>query len=138
MKTYLWTSELFTGEIEFRFDASGKLLGYENRAELNAHQLDAILGQLPRTSDRLEELIKSSSSSKLTEVKKDITFDKFWERYDDKVNSSKKRTKVKWDKMPKAEQVKAYNYISYYLSNLPGGTRKKFAETYLNAELWNN
>jgi len=74
----------------------------------------------------------------VTEIDQNITFDKFWNRYDDKLNSSKKKTQVKWNKMPAAEQAKAFRYIGKYFASIPSGTRKKYAETYLNAELWNN
>jgi hypothetical protein len=68
----------------------------------------------------------------------EIDFDRFWKRYDDRVNSSRKRTLIKWNKMPKSEQIKAFYFVGKYFASLPPGIRKKYAETYLNDELWNN
>ncbi|MDR1155820.1 MAG: hypothetical protein LBL04_14030 [Bacteroidales bacterium] len=38
MKTYILTSEEFTGEIEFRYNDAGQLVGYDNRADFYARQ----------------------------------------------------------------------------------------------------
>ena len=138
MKTYLLTSPNFTGEVEFVFDDSGRLQDYRNRAELNSGQKKWLLEKLPKTLSELSNVLADSKTAKLTEVVVEITFEMFWHKYNDKVNSSRKKTQQKWDRMTKAEQVKAYRYIGYYFSTLPQGTRKKYAETYLNAELWNN
>jgi hypothetical protein len=62
----------------------------------------------------------------------------FWKKYNDKERSSKKRTLAKWNKMSQVEQTKAYNYIQKYFNSIPNGVETKYAETYLNAELWNN
>lgn len=40
--------------------------------------------------------------------------------------------------MTSAEQGKAYRFIGRYIASLGQGIRQKYAETYLNAELWNN
>jgi hypothetical protein len=73
------------------------------------------------------------------EVPEEITFDMFWNRYDDKIYSSKKRSEAQWNRMSKANRCTAYNYIPRYFSKLPEWqTRKKTAEKYLSDELWNN
>jgi hypothetical protein len=76
-----------------------------------------------------------------TEIKTEVTFEVFWNRYfagRPKDNSSRKRAETKWNRMSKGEQAKAYAYIGLYLGNVAYGTQPKHAETYLNSELWNN
>jgi len=137
-RKFILTSDKFKGEVLFdftslilsRYDTSG--------AELSEEQRIYLAKNLPRELAEVTAFLAQSQSAKFTEIKQEITFEMFWKKYDDKVNSSRKRTKIKWDKMKINEQIKAYNYIQKYFASVPYGTRKKYAETYLNAELWNN
>lgn len=74
----------------------------------------------------------------VTELVEDVTFDMFWQRYDDKARSSKIKTQRQWDKMPAREQAKAYRFIPNYFASIPQGVCKKYATTYLSDQLWNN
>lgn len=135
MKKYILISKSYTGEIVFIF-AEGILAMFDIRgAELNDQQRTWVLEHLPRDEQALELYNKMFT---ITVVEQAVTFEQFWNRYDDKEHSSKKRTLAKWNKMPASEQVKAYNYIRKYNSTILPGCAKKYAETYLNAELWNN
>ena len=135
MKKYILISKSYTGEIIFIF-SKGILAMFDTRgAELNDQQRAWVLSHLPRNEQALK-LYDSKFS--ITVVEQAVTFEQFWDRYDDKEHSSKKRTLAKWNKMPASEQVKAYNYIKKYNSTILQGCAKKYAETYLNAELWNN
>lgn len=136
MKIFHLTSIAFTGYIEFRFSDNELLDKMSNHADLTEKQQVFLLQNMPKEIQELEKL--KTSNVTITEVNQDITFDMFWNRYDDKLNSSKKRTERKWDKMNPADQARAYLFISRYFANIPAGTRKKYAETYLNDELWNN
>lgn len=137
-KRYFLTSVHFEGEIEFGYCAEGYLVYYENRGALDPTQRAWLLTNMPMHLNALEQLKKKSKTITLTQVKQQISFDDFWNRYDHKAVSSKKKALTAWNRMPKAEQIKAYNYIGRYLQSLPGGVAKKYAETYLNQELWNN
>jgi hypothetical protein len=86
----------------------------------------------------LEALTNKAKSLRVQELHEKIDFVAFWNKYDDKINSSRKRTLAKWNKMSDCNRVRAYQYIFKYFASIPAGTRKKYAETYLNAELWNN
>ena len=139
MKTYLLTSTKWRGEIELRYDDSGLLTVYDYRAELSADERRWFLTNMPRSLGDLQALVKSTKTGRLTEVPpEEITFEMFWQIYDDATNSSRKRTLAKWNRMAKAEQVKAFRYVRRYFNSIPANIRKKYAETYLNAELWNN
>lgn len=73
----------------------------------------------------------------VVELDEKITFEMLWNLYDDKLRSSKKRSTAIWDKMTVAEQVKAYYFVYKYFRHR-GNAEKKYLETYLRAELWNN
>ena len=137
-KRYTLTSDKFKGEIIFEF-TDLVLTKYDTgSAELTDAQIVYFAKNLPRELAEVEAFLSKSPSAKFEEIKEEITFDMFWNRYDDKQSSSKKKTLTKWNKMKQSEQIKAYNHIPKYFMSLPPNTRKKFAETYLNAELWNN
>lgn len=139
MKTYIITSEQFTGELEFRYSETGQLMGHDNRTNFSPVQHDWLLKHMPCDDAALKHLALAMRG-KITEIKVELTFEQFWKQYfagRGKDNSSKKRAEVKWNRMSKGEQAKAYAYINAYMSRIAYGTLPKHAETYLNSELWN-
>lgn len=135
METYILTSQAFDGGVIIT-DDNGRLQANFIGTTVNMNHQKYIL---ERMSEGLEKMLSHFNSSANCKMEKlVIDFNMFWNKYDDKINSSRKRTKAKWDKMPESERTKAYYYIGKYFASIPYGTRKKFAETYLNAELWNN
>lgn len=140
MNTYSITSSKFVGELVAVYDDYHQLINLDmSKAEMTLQQKKWLMENNPITEEKLQQMQKKSEYMRIMIVpQREITFEAFWQRYDDKVNSSKKRAKQKWEKMTKTQQTKAYHYIDRYFRNLPYGTRKKYAETYLNAELWNN
>lgn len=136
MKIYQLTSPAFDGYVEFVYNDAGLLDKMSIHANLSERQQVYLLKNMPRELIELDKL--KSSTVTITEIKQEVTFEMFWEKYDDRVNSSKKRTMAKWGKMTPADRARAFWFIAKYFASIPSGTRKKFAETYLNAELWNN
>ena len=137
---YVMTSDTFSGEIQFEFDEKTELLlSYSTEyAVLSEKQQVFLLKRLPRELAEVEKFLASSPGIKFEKIEEDVTFDMFWNKYDDKVTSSKKRALKAWNKLTKGNQINAFRHINKYFMSLPVGTRKKYAETYLNAELWNN
>lgn len=81
--------------------------------------------------------LKSCQQHKLqyTEIGLDITFDMFWERYGYKTD--KALAMEAWQKMSKDDQVKAYNFIPRYNSQLKSsGLARKYAVRYLKHKPW--
>jgi hypothetical protein len=139
MKKYAITSSAFTGEVLLTFYDTSDLQSFTfEGCNCSAVQQKWLLEHLPKNEADLFRLQHVATNLTITELPSDITFDDFWNRYDDKYNSSKKRTLAKWNKMSDTDRCRAFRYISTYFRNLPQNTRKKYAETYLNAELWNN
>lgn len=140
MKTYKITSEKIAGEITVVYDDRRELAKLDmSGAEMTIQQKNWLMANQPNTEDKLFDMQQKSKWMKIDLMPESIiTFEMFWQRYDDKINSSKKRAKQRWDKMSERDRNKAFYYINRYFASIPQGTRKKYAETYLNAELWNN
>ncbi|NLN84446.1 MAG: hypothetical protein GX138_08900 [Firmicutes bacterium] len=139
MKKYLLTSPKWEGEIEIVYNDLDLLISIDiSRANLAEKQQIYFLRDLPRELYELEKLREKSPHLVITEVNQDVTFEMFWDTYDDKVRSSKKRALRAWNKLSKIDRHKAYRFIMRYKQSLYHGTNPKYAETYLNAELWNN
>jgi len=139
MKVFLLTSTAWQGEIEIHFNESDLLITCDlSRAVLSEQQHLWFLKRMPVELAELKALIAKTQTAKLTEIKEEITFETFWNRYDDKVRSSRKKAQRIWDRMTTANRVKSFRHISTYEATRPAGVAKKYAETYLNAETWNN
>lgn len=139
MKTYSLTSTAFDGEVLFDFDDAGNLVKFDtSAATLSQNQQMWILKQMPKHLAHIQKVLGESKTATLTEIKQEVTFDMFWNRYNLKDRSSKKRTLIKWNRMNRADQIRAFNHIAKYELTLKPGVDKKYAESYLNAELWNN
>lgn len=137
MKKYSITSLAFNGEIIYSFDEKDCFVGIEVKATLSEAQLRHFFAYMPYTSTELKATIGNSKKVTVTEVIEEITFDMFWNMYNDKERSSKKRSQEKWNKLNSGNQAKAYHHILKYFRT-KGNAEKKYCETYLAAELWNN
>jgi hypothetical protein len=139
MIAYSLTSNSFAGEVYFEFDDEGLLIRFDcTNAQLSEQQQIFLLRRLPRELSAIKSFMDNSPTAKFTELNQEITFEMFWNRYNEKLRSSKKKAEKIWNKLGRADQQKAYRYIARYEASLYTGTAKKYAETYLNAELWNN
>ena len=138
--TYLLQSEGFSGEVLFEFDEDGLLVRTDlTGAVLTKDQKVWFLEKLPRHFSELQEVVGNSRTAKLVKQQTTgVTFEQFWNRYDEKTRSSKKKSLTCWNRLSQTQRDKAFNHISKYFQSLPNGVGVKYAETYLNAELWNN
>lgn len=139
-KTYLLTSDKFDGAVLFEFDADGFLIRYDiSEAQLDERQRLWILQKLPKAVEHLKLILKAARGARLTlQARTGVPFEDFWDRYDHKALSSKKKCLAWWKRSSKLQRDRAYNFIGLYEKRLPDGIAKKYAETYLNSELWNN
>lgn len=139
-QTYILRSTKFTGSVLYTFSPEGLLLKYDTEnANLSNEQLQWIATRMPRNLLEFKNALSASKTYQL-ELQKtgDVSFDMFWDRYNEKARSSKKKTLKIWERLPQAQRNLAYQHISAYLRTMPAGVGKKYAETYLHAELWNN
>lgn len=138
MRKFELTSPAFEGCVTYGFDDTTDRLVMVDMSSvpLSAELWNCIWSNLPATSKAMGKV--KGRTGVITELVEDITFDMFWQRYDDKARSSKVKTQRAWDKMPEREQVKAYQFIPRYFQSIPPGVCKKYATTYLSDQLWNN
>jgi len=140
MKTYLFTSAQFTGNILFQFDEAGRLIKYDTtNATLTDKQHEWISNRLPKTFTELQAVLKASKGAKLTmQIRTAVTFDEFWPKACVNKNSSKAISRKIWDKMKQIDRDAADNHWNFYLRNLEPGIGVKYVETYLRSRLWEN
>ncbi len=135
---YALTSTVWVGEILITYNPAGLLVNLDiSNASLSENQHVWFLKNMPRELAELQKLVSTLETLTLTQVEIEVTFDMFWNKYNEKLRSSKKKSLTTWSRLPKAERTKAYNYINKYEQSIQG-TAKKYAETYLNSEIWNN
>jgi hypothetical protein len=74
----------------------------------------------------------------ILQLKEDLSFEAFYNKYNHKVSKKSRAEKI-WETMNETERAKAIAYIAKYERYLlDSGVNKKYPETYLNAQLWNN
>lgn len=139
MRTFSLTTPAFEGEVIFEFNDLNLLVSFDTKgAQLSEQQQIFLLKGLPRELAEVKAMLERSPRAKFTEIKQEVTFEMFWKRYNPPANSKKsKKALPRWNRMSKAEQVKAFNFISKYENNMRGEA-KMYAETYLNSNLWND
>jgi len=138
MKRYLLTSTAWNGEIEITYNDLHLLVNLDlSRADLSEQQQIWFLRNMPRELAELQALMNKAASATLTELG-EVTFEMFWIRYDETIRSSKKKALKIWNRLSAKDREKAFHFIRRYENSIASGVSKKYAETYLNAELWNN
>jgi hypothetical protein len=130
------TSPNLEGEVEFNFNSAGMLQSLMFSCQITERQYNYIFAIKPYNLTNMKLLIENTPNATFVKVVVEITFEDFWNKYGEKEHSSKKKAQTRWNNMPKSSQIKAYNYIPKYKYNLPAGVRMKYAETYLNSEIW--
>jgi hypothetical protein len=139
MKRYSLTSTAFEGEVIFEFGDNELLVRFDaTSAILTDVQHVHLLKNMPPELFAIKEFVEKSKTTRLEQIVTDVTFLMFWERYNEKIRSSKKKAEKVWNRLPLIDRDKAYKFIQKYEMSLLSGTAKKYAETYLGAELWNN
>ncbi len=83
----------------------------------------------------LEEAKKNKVA--ITEIKRDITFDLFWDKYNDKARSGKQEAVQVWNKLTQKEQLEAFDFITTYFNTVKlNNVAKLYAASYLNKKRW--
>jgi hypothetical protein len=125
------------GQVIFIYNEDNCLQQLIISETISRKQYEALFSCLPWHYSMMPALRELAKESTFIEQTIAITFEMFWNRYNDKDRSSKKKTQTMWDKMPITEQTKAFIYIPTYNRNR-GAAEKKYTTTYLSDALWNN
>lgn len=136
LRKFVYTSSHLEGEVTLGYDKETLYLSFfdVSKATLTKEQHVSFLRNFPFTLPALNELIAGDKVHRsLTEIKEVITFEMFWDKYNHKVMSNKKKALKIWEKMTEAQQFDAYSFLTTYEKEISkSGIAKKHAETYLN------
>jgi hypothetical protein len=141
MKEYLFTSPKLDGELKLRYNASGALQMMELLGNWTIEQQRALCDEIPTTIEQLHGsfMKKRSDTSKLMEVKMDVSFDSFWTAYNYKLGNKEKARKI-WEKLAESDKINALNTIPLYdrMLLMKQTQDKVYAERYLSQRRWEN
>lgn len=138
MRHFVVTSTAFSGHIEYKFCDEGYLVEFIYQATMTAKQRDYALTKMPLTIQGFEELKGNSTTIKVEEVLQDLSFDAFWELYNNKIN--KKRCVPLYDKLNIEKRRLCIQSIPNYMVYLKKTNFRNQAdpETYLRKEMYLN
>jgi hypothetical protein len=137
-RRFLLTTDKMPSGIEYCYDESTlTFVGISFNATLAADHTYKVINLIKPLLPLFLDWVKEIPNAVLVELEQEVTFEMVWNRYKEKIRSSKKKSLAIWSKLSTDDQIKAYYYIPTYFKNL-GNFEKKLLETYLRAELWNN
>jgi hypothetical protein len=140
MKKYITTSPNYAGEVYIIYSDDNLLLALDFRnAQLTERQTHYLRMKTPTVFG--EDFTSHFAEANLTFVPEDykITFEDFWERYNEKRN--KIRCERLWKALSKTAQIEAYAGVLIYdrfLKNVGWGRTKAEPDTYLRYKYWQN
>lgn len=133
-KKYILTSNHFTGEITFEYNLKGYLKAVKigEVKGMTKEIFHWLWTNLPTDTGKIEEYKKTAGNFKITEVPVDLSFERFWKEYGNKVGK-KTMTENAWKKLSREDKIKALLYIPTLRSKKTlDGTQMPYPSTYLN------
>lgn len=135
MKRYIITGN-FAGAVAVEYNEEGCLVLLDMReATLTQKQVEYLQRHLPYQNTGL---VAFAVPAKLTIKEEDIevNFELFYEKYGQK--KGKNEAKRAWERLTKADRVKAYLYITAYNRDLKLNSwkTKMYPATYLHKKTW--
>lgn len=140
MPKYIITFAKQEANALLEYNDDGYLIKYElTPGTLDNSQFVWIFSRFPRKLEFLERWKKWNIDNVIIKkLDEDLSFDAFYNRYNYKV-SKRSRSENIWKVMTDANKALALAYIQKYERFLlDTGANKKYPETYLNSEAWNN
>ena len=137
MKQYLLKQKGAIVSVVFKFDLNGILMAVEFNEDIPEAQHHWMLKNLPKTKKQLDKLVKVVKKFSISEISPDLSFENFYNLYDNKVK--KKMAESAWKRMSKIDKQKALAYIPTYNSRLnASGHAKAHPSSYLNQQYFND
>lgn len=137
---YQLASKKFDGFINLEYNDNGVMTKFEVVNDIPDEAIIAILMRIPlKNESGVMEAFMKGSSAVITPIKEDLSFDRFWIEYDNKVGNKKRAEKL-WTELSEQNKLLALKYIKRYdsLLKIQNGIAKLYPETYLNQKRWNN
>lgn len=134
--TYHLTKHTFAGHIALTY-VDGRLERIDtSEAELDDQRHEWVHSRFPLRLDKLERFCQVAGLVR-TEVADEVTFEAFYNAYGYK--EGRRKAEAAWNRLPKAEQIKAYRYIPRLKSKkIQSGEALPYPATYLNQQRWND
>lgn len=137
-KKYILTSDHFTGEVTFEYNLKGflKAVKVGEVKGMSKSIFDWLWANLPTSTQMIEEYKKTAGNFKISEVPVDLSFERFWSEYNNKVGK-KKMTENAWNKLSQKDKIAALLYIEKLRrTKRQDGTQMPYPSTYLNQKYW--
>lgn len=135
MITFQMESPRHGCDYQFKFDTSGRIVGFEILGEntLSSEQTRELFSRVFETVAQLKQFAHKHKI-KLIEIKPDISFEAFWKKYAF-TNGSKIKAAATWNKLSEKNKNLAITHIDKYKQSL-GSTAQANGLTYLNGQYW--
>jgi hypothetical protein len=132
---YIITSSVWAGELELDYDAAGRLVKMDIRAQFaDDRQHDWLLANIPIAETAVSTTLKTEYT-KVKQVPVDLSFENFWRLYN--LKEERHTTEKLWNALPMQEQIAAIAYIPVYNGKLAQSSiAKKYPATYLRKKAW--
>ena len=137
MRQFNVTTPTSTNGVIYTYTDAGLFAGIQVNETMELAVLKNLIVAIKPTIEEFFLWAKAFRKIEVVELQQQITFEMFWDRYDDKARSSKKKSLHLWNRLTEPDRIKAYYHYPTY-NKLRANAEKKYCETYLNAELWNN
>jgi len=141
LRKFAYSSTHLIGEVLLGYSENDLLVFFDlSQAQLTEAQHETLIRNFPLSLSALRNLVAADKENRrLVEVIQKVSFEEFWEAYDHKALSHKKKSVVLWNKLSEAEQIKAFTHLTKYFYQIKiNNTPKMYANTYLGSEIWNN
>jgi len=102
MTHYVLTSPSFGGQVEFKYNAIGRLILYKDGSDMTPEQREWMLKRMPFSAEGLEA-IKAVIKGRLDEVPPDLTFDTAYNHYGYPRNRF--RAEPIWNKLKEGDRL---------------------------------
>lgn len=137
MTTFHLESDRLDAPAVFKFNSSGILTAFE-AGTMSDEQLTWLHKHMPSKIGYIH-VLKQQYGCRIVEVSEALSFETFFQaysrRYGERVD--RKKTEMLWNRMSKASQTAAYEFIDRYFVRCKRlGIAPKMAKTYLNQEPW--
>lgn len=137
-KKYILTSEHFKGEITFEYNLKGylKMVKVGEVSGMSKSIFNWLWSNLPTSTLMIEEYKRKAGNFKIDEVPVDLSFERFWTEYDQKVGK-KTMTENAWKKLSQKDKIAALLYVGKLRDKKRlDGTQMPYPSTYLNQKYW--
>lgn len=136
---YLLTIAECDGEVVIEYNLKGYLKSVEitEAKHMNFDTFEYVWTHLPLNRAKIDEWLKKAPEGfQMHEMSEDLSFDRFWKEYGNKVGK-KTMTENAWKKLSQADKMAALLFIPKLRTRKKlDGTQMPYPSTYLSQKYW--